>query len=543
METLLLRNGRIVDGTGRPAFAGHLLLRGDRIAAVVPAGALLPPATRVWDAGGDVFCPGFVDVHSHADWHLSAEDQGAVLAPLLAQGITTVVGGNCGFSPAPVRLEHRSLVNRAVAHLITGGPLAFSWESFGGFLEVAARVRPAVNVLPLVGHAVLSVWASGRRQGGLDAGERRAALDALRRAFAEGAGGLSLGLGYEPGMYASLDEIAAFCRCAAEAGKPVAVHPKALSWLSPTYPLTVPPPHNLRALREILAVARRTQTRLQLSHVLFAGRRTWSTAGRALALIHEARDSGVDVMLDAFPFPCGNTTIDAVLPFWFLSRLPGAYRQKIPLARLRLEMKMGFRLVGFRWRDFLLMDACVPGGEDLSGLRMDEIARRRGVDPFAAMLWLCEVSGGRALMLYHAYSGEEGNEAALEAVLADPLCLFETDVLFRPRGYENPAGRGAFPRILGTCVRDKGLFSLEEAVRRMTGASAARFGLADRGVLAAGKAADVVVLDPATIGYDPPEGTFAEARPRGVRRVFLNGVCVVEGGAGTGAPRAGRILS
>jgi N-acyl-D-amino-acid deacylase len=542
MTTTLIRGGRIIDGTGGKSFRADLLLDGDRVGGLFRAGRELPASDREIDAAGCVVAPGFIDMHSHADWMLAAADHDALVKPFVEQGVTTVVAGNCGFSPAPVQLSRLASMDEPLAKALFDPTLEYDWESMGEFLERLEKRGLALNLAELVGHATLRIAGSETRRGPMPRRELERCLDELRRSFDEGAVGLSFGLGYDPGMYSSLDELAAFCHVAGEAGKPVTVHLKALSAISPCYPVTYLRPHNLRALREMLDIARRTGIRLQISHFIFVGRRSWPTAARALEMVDEAQRQGVDVMIDAFPYTCGNTTVNAPIPYWFLAMGPRGYRSAWARARLRVELELGFRLVGFIYEDFQVMDAGIEGEEEIDGLTIAEIARLRKRSPFDVFLDLSERSGGETLMLFHAYSGAPGCEEALEAVLAHELCLFETDALVKRKGYPNPAAVGTFPRILGEFVRNRGLLSLEDAVRRMTSASAERFGLSDRGLLARGKAADVVIFDPEAIADTPPVDSRPAGRPRGIRHVFTNGRQVVRDGTCVAACRAGRAL-
>jgi len=198
--------------------------------------------------------------------------------------------------------------------------------------------------------------------------------------------------------------------------------------------------------------------------------------------------------------------------------------------------------VGFLYRDFQVMDAAVPGWEDLNGLTIAEIAERWGTSPFAAMLQMAEAGRGATLMLFHTYSGEPGKEGPLEAVVSRDYCLFETDAAIKSAGYPNPAGLGTFPKVLGDFVRERKLFSLENAVQRMTSMSAERFGLADRGLLKPGKAADLVVFDPQTIADTPPKGPEPAGKPQGIKHVFINGRQVVKDGVYIEGVRVGRVL-
>jgi N-acyl-D-aspartate/D-glutamate deacylase len=209
---------------------------------------------------------------------------------------------------------------------------------------------------------------------------------------------------------------------------------------------------------------------------------------------------------------------------------------------LRAELEIAFRLLGFSYKDYQVMDAAVTGLEDLNGLTIEQIGLKWNTSSFNALLKLCEDSRGTALVLIHGYSGGPGNERPLESVLTHEACLFETDAVVHSTGYPNPAAVGTFPKILGSFVRDKGLLSLEDAINRMTLASADRFGLEGRGALLPGKAADVVVFDPQAVSDTPPTGVQPAGRPKGIVHVFTNGTHVVKDGSYVPGTRAGRVL-
>ncbi len=541
MKTVLLKNGSIIDGTGKKAFQGHVLIHGDRIKSVIDNDNS-PEADLVIDVVGKVISPGFIDMHSHSDWVLPGEDHDLALKCLPEQGVTTIVGGNCGFSPAPIAENMRKLLGSSHFKLMNDRPLDYRWNSFEEFLNRIELARPIINTAHQVGHASLRLGQAGLHQRILSKDEMNGCLKALEKSFSEGACALSFGLGYEPGMYSPIEELESFCRAAASADKPVTVHLKALSRMSPTYPPTDLRPHNVRALKEMIAVARKTGVRLQVSHLIFVGRNSWPTAEKCLQIMEKERASGLDIKFDAFPYTFGNTTINAVLPYWFLSKLPKAYQSRWARNILRAELRLGFKLVGFSYGDFQIMDAGLGKWQDLNGYRVTDIARKWKVSPFATVLKLSEASQGQTVVLFHSYSGEPGQEKVLGEVLKHDLCLFETDALTRYGGYPNPAALGTFPKILGEYVRNRRLFSLENAVRRMTSDSAERFGIKDRGVLAAGKKADVVVFDPETIAETPAQGHLPAARPQGIEHVFINGQHVVRNGEYLSEARAGEVI-
>lgn len=541
MTSTLFKNGTIVDGTGRPAIIGSVLVEEDRITDIIAATNEVPAADRIIDAEGLVIAPGFIDMHSHADWVLPWKEHPRVLKCLVEQGITTVVAGNCGISPAPMTAAAVARTE-ILATIVKAGPFEYRWESMDEYLSHIEENGSIVNLAELVGHAAVRYVTSNIDRGEMPPADLTDSLANTRRALDEGACGLSFGLGYDPGMFSSQGELAAFCKPAAQAGKPVTIHLKALSKLSPCYPLTSLSAHNVRALKEAIALAEETGMRLQLSHFIFVGRNSWKTADECLELVEAARARGLDVMIDAFPYTCGNTTILAPFPFWFLEKMPGAFSSPLLRARLRLELSIGFKLVGFGYEDFQVMDVALEEYEDINGLRLPAVARQWGCSPFEAMMRLAEKSTGATLMLFHTYSGDPDNEAALEQVLAKDYCLFETDALVKASGFPNPAGVGTFPRILGTYVRDKKLFSLENAIHRMTGASAERFGLEDTGTLQKGKAADIVCFDPGAVAYNYDDPNQPAEKPEGIVHVFMNGQQVVQDGAYVSDIKAGRVL-
>jgi N-acyl-D-amino-acid deacylase len=516
-------------------------MEGGKISTVLREGEDLPEADTNIDVKGRVISPGFIDMHSHSDWILPLDDHPGLLKCLPEQGITTIVAGNCGFSPAPAEMKGIQEIIEAMRPLIYR-PLEVKWGSMGEFLDNVEETGPIVNLAQLVGHATLRNATVGRRRGAMTPRELLRCIEDLSSSLDEGACGLSFGLGYDPGLYSPTEEIEEFCLGAARKGKPVTVHLKALSKVSPAYPINYFRPHNIRAIREMIEIARKTGVSIQISHFVFVGRKSWSTAEECIMMVESARKEGIDVMIDAFPYTFGNSTINVIFPYWFIAGMPQVYKNPLARLRLRLELKLGLRLLGLTFGDFQVMDVAVNGWEDLDGMTLVEIAEMWKTGSFDALLRLSESSNGGTLLLLHGYSGESGKEGLLERVLAHDLCLFETDAVIKGAGYPNSAGIGAFPKILGHYVRDRNLFTLEDAIRRMTSASADRFGLKDRGILSPKKAADVVVFNPEIISETPPLGKKPAGSPRGIEYVFINGVQVVSEGSYINGNRAGQVL-
>ena len=545
---LLIKDGTIVDGTGAPAFPGAVAVQDGKIAAVIrsaeEADAAAAGSSTVLDAAGLTVCPGFIDVHSHADWILPLPDHPVILAPLLEQGITTVIGGNCGYSPAPLQPASSHLKQiEEMSEFLSDRPLEFKWDGMHSFLEQLEEDGVALNVTMLAGHGTMRVSLYGNNYAYPGADGISALAKLAAAALEEGACGISLGLGYAPGIFSGMRELEGMARCAHRYGRLLTVHLRALSRLSGAYPLKLfdREPHNLKALREMLDLAERTGVKMQISHLIFVGKKTWPTVDRALEMIDQAVARGADIAFDSFPYLCGNTTIFVVYPTWFLQDIERNFRSTRARFRLKLEVELITRLLGFGLEDIQVLWGGHPEAEQYNGMFFGDIARAMGCPVLEAYLKISELSRGKTLCLLHKYSGNESDESAYRKVLAHPLNLVETDTILTRRGRQNPAGFGTFPRVIQRYHKELGLLSLEEAIAKMTGRSARRFGLKERGSITPGCWADLTVFDYAAI-KDNTSFQQLEARPSGIRHVFVNGTEVVRDGRMLPVRPAGRVL-
>jgi N-acyl-D-aspartate/D-glutamate deacylase len=534
-----LEGGRVVDGSGAPAVRADVGLAADRIARI---GDLAGSTARTTiDCSGRIVLPGFIDIHSHSDWLVPGADAGRLVEPFVRQGMTTIVGGNCGFSPAPLSDRNRSAA-RESSRLIVDDEVDLRWETMAEFLDALAATPLPLNVAELVGHGAIRSAVLGALEPKTPSTDEIAAMERLaREALDAGCFGISTGLGYPPGIFSAAAELGRVSGWARAAGKLFTSHLRAYSRVSPIYqtdPESVP--HNLAAIEEILGVARAGGARLQISHLIFVGRETWPTCERAIAAIERAREEGLDVAFDAFPYTAGNTTASVLFPPEMLPQLESILADPDLLAAVKEMGRSVFARIGFWLEDIQIMRANAPAYDAYDGLFVGDAAARAGMDVWEFYARLVIASRRQARVLNHTYSGHEGREDALRRVLAHPLCTIETDTFLTDHGHQNPASYGTFPRVLSTYV-DAGLFSLEEAVRKMTGAPAERLGLRDRGLVRAGYAADLVVVDPAILR---DTATFASpARfPIGIEHVWINGAHVVDGGRYDPRAAAGRLL-
>ncbi len=536
---LKLDGGEVVDGTGAGAVRADVALVGGEIAAVGDLAAL--EAQMVLDCSGKTITPGFIDVHSHADWLVSSCDHGRLVEPFIRQGMTSFVGGNCGFSPAPITDRSRGMVLES-SKLMMDDAIDLRWKTMAEFLDLLERQGTALNIAELVGHGSIRAAVTGELTMDAPDKDELATMEGMtRRSLDAGCIGVSTGLGYPPGIFAEPDELDAFAGWTAEAGKLFTSHLKAYSSVSGAYtsdPTEVP--HNLRALDEVLVVAEDAGVKLQLSHLIFVGSRTWPTYVEVLGRIEKARADGLDVAFDAFPYTAGNTTASVLFPAQMLPRLEEILRSPEGMAGLRSFAEIAFDQVGFNLDDIQIMNANTPSFDCYNGLFVGEAARRAGMDIWDFYGQMVVDSHRNARVLIHKYSGESRDERALTAVLEHPLCSIETDTLLSSRGSQNPASYGTFPRVLSTYV-ERGLFTFEEAVHRMTGAPASRAGWTGRGRVAQGYAADLVVLDRAEL-RDMATFESPASYPAGIEHVFINGRHVLDGHTYDADAMAGQVF-
>lgn len=536
---LVINNGTVIDGTGRPRFRADLGIQDGVLAAIAVGGRL--QGRQALDASNMVVAPGFVDIHSHADWILPLPDHDEILAPLLLQGVTTLVTGNCGFSPAPVTDKAVSAVD-GVSETMRERDFPYEWRSFSEFLSAVDSVKPLLNAAFLVGHGTLRSVVMGQKADLPSASELAALRQHVKEAIQQGAFGLSAGLAYAPGVFAKNEELLELLKVVAELGAIFTVHGRAYSWVSPFYsPMFFGTPHNVRSERELIALARQAGVRLQLSHQIFVGRRTWRTHRTVLQDIEQAANDGVDVAFDAFPYTVGNSLVNVIFPEWFLNGFKANINNPASLKKLKREINLLKLALGIDFRDIRLLVAYHPDLTELEGLDFEQIAQKLEMDRFEAYVHVARLSAGQARILLGTYSGDGQNERPLQAALCHPLCSFMTDTILTRQSAHNPASFGSFPRVLGHFCRDLGLFSLEEAIRRMTSFSADRIGLKNIGRIAEGMPADLVVFNPLTVA-DNTTPEQSAVPPSGIEAVLISGEIIAQNGQLNWGVRRGRLL-
>lgn len=502
---IVLAGGTVIDGTRRDPLAADVVVVDGRVAAVLPAGS--SPSERheadVIDISGLAVAPGFIDSHSHADFTLPRLPAAGAL---LRQGCTTVVTGNCGFSPWPFAEPASSAAREHGGFL--DPQQQQRWRSLDEFDGALAEAGVGVNVAPLCGHGAVRSGVVGALDTIASPADLKAIVDQVERALAAGAFGASFGLSYPHGRSADRRELTAVAAAVSSAGAVLAVH------------LRDEGADLLVAVEEMTSLAADTGVALQLSHHKAAGVAQQGLVRRSLALLDEARASGVDVRVDAYPYTMGATTLAAAVPDWATARGDDELRRIVgnPEARRRLLDEIRGSSGRFTLPEIWIADAS-PRWHSLTGGMLVDLAARVGLDPADALLDVIGDDASAASMLVFCMAPDD-----VGRVLTHHGTLVGSDgwVLDAVPGV-HPRNFQTFPQVLDRRYRDELGLGLPDAVARMTSDVAQRFGLVGRGVVARGAVADLVVFDPDRIA---PGGTLGDpaASPHGVEAVFVNGV-------------------
>ena len=506
--TTAIANVNVFDGTGSPPVRGDVVLTGSVIAEVLEPGTAL--ADRLIDGSGLAVAPGFIDVHTHDDF-------AALVHPDMAfknqGGVTTCIVGNCGFSAAP---RDPDLTFAASLH---PGRVIPDYHGFAGYMDHLEANPPGVNIGVLAGHGTIRAGVLGRHAFDADRtptdGELAGMADVMGEALSAGVLGLSTGLVYEPGKFASTDELVALASMMAGTGALYASH------------IRDEGDHLLEAVAEAIEIGRRAGVAVQISHHKAAGSANWGKVAESLAMIDEARAAGHVVHADQYPYTAGSTTLESVLYNYAIT--DDRHNYAITDDRPERSATGGSTLPG----SALVVASCADH-PDWEGRSMSDLADDFGTTAEEAARRVLQATPTATAILHMM------DESDVRTVLAHPSTIIGSDGLPTIEGKPHPRLYNTFARVLGHYARDLGVLPMAEAVARMTGRSADIFGLHDRGYIRPGLAADLVVFDPARI---IDRGTFAEPNhlPDGIAHVFVNGTAVVINGAPTGT-RPGRVL-
>ncbi len=522
MKTLI-RNGRIADGTGSVPYEGDVLFENDRILKV--GKRIDEKADEIIDAKGMLVCPGLIDAHSHNDFFYDREDALVFYKPFIEQGITTQITGNCSFSPfgmdedTPYREQ-------------LGGGL-FECRHPGSFKQFKERARGNlyVNMAPLIGNGSVRAGMSGYDPEPYSKKQIEEEMSHVKEAMEEGALGGSFGFMYEPNRYSKEDELIAFAKTIAAYDGIVTIHPRACSIVSADYPLITKKSHLEMGLDEAIDIMKKSGCRLEYSHLIFTGERSWKLLDKMLGTFYKARKEGYDIAYDNYAFHYGASVITVVFPEWYAS-LPKEERNK-PLNRLKLSLTilMYRKVLGIDWED-LIVAYIGDGYSKYEGKSVLQLAEEEGVKPIDMYLKLVDLSDQNGSI----YLGKYYNDAIVKRLMEDELSVFMTDAWVEEKGLQNIAAFQTFPQFF--LLGKRYGIPPEKIVRKMTGATADRYRLQDRGYLKEGYKADITIIDPEKLRVDE---SIPDFKPEGIEYVFINGCKVLNKGV-LSAQKAGELI-
>ena len=483
MLDLVLRNGRVFDGTGADGFNADIGVEDGKIATIGRLSDV--ESAEMIDVTGLVVSPGFIDMHTHSDFTLLADGRAQ---SQVHQGVTTEVVGQCGASCAPVKSHD---VIPIVSPWYKEGCLNHAWHSFGEYLDALEATDLGVNVMAFVGHGTVHRAVLGDVLAPAITTTSRRCARLVEEALEQGAGGFSTGLEYWPGIMAAPEHIVPMCEIAKKYGRLYATHVRNRDT---QYDL---------GFAEAIATARQSGARLQISHIQPKFGAPDFAMEHTLEMIEVARGHGVDIAFDVIPHDWNNTLVSAILPKWVREGGTEAVLRhlKDPKSRERIKKNpqpMWLIVKAGRWSDIVLLSATV--NKDLIGIDFAEIGRMRGTDPYDAVLDLLLEEGEYMLSAFWASRSFRDSDVELClqqpecAVISDTIALASDGVLKDAVG--SLSGYGWAARFLQHYVRDRKVVSLSEAVRKITSVPAARLGIKDRGVLQPGYRADITVFDP-----------------------------------------------
>ncbi|MEU5433722.1 D-aminoacylase [Streptomyces sp. NPDC020719] len=516
---LVIRDARVIDGSGGASYRADVGIRDGRIAALRRPGEPRPSGARTLDADGLALAPGFIDMHAHSDLALLRDPDHSAKA---AQGVTLEVLGQDGLSYAPVDDRTLAEVRRAVTGWNgDGGDIDFDWRSVGGYLDRLDR-GIAVNAAYLVPQGTVRMYALGWE----DRPATRQELDRMRELVAEGlaqgAVGMSSGLTYTPGMYAPDAELAELCEVVARYGGYYCPHHRSYGAGA------------LEAYEEMVTLAREAGCALHLAHATMNFGVNKGRAPELLTLLDEALEAGADITLDTYPYTPGCTTLVAMLPSWAGAGGPAAVLERLrhdaTAERIRHDLEVtgsdGCHGVPIEWDTIEISGVSDPGLASYVGRTVAESAQQRGEEPWTTARRLLVDDGLGSTILQHV-----GHEENVRRIMRHRVHTGGSDGILQG-DKPHPRAYGTFPHYLGHYARDLGVLPLEEMVAHLTSRPAARLRLPDRGLVKEGYRADMVLFDPATVAAG---SSFEHPRalPVGIPYVLIDGRFVIEDGRRT----------
>lgn len=527
MLDIVIKGGKIVNGTGNPWYYGDVGIRDGKIVTI---GNIQEQANEILDATGKIVSPGFIDIHSHSDLMILQNPFGEIK---LQQGVTTEIFGNCGFSPAPLNDSTSDLFKNYCQPVMGHLNKDWSWNSFNEFMDILSKMSYAHNIGTYVGNGALRIAVKGFDKSPLTNEEINKICSLLRDSMDAGALGLSLGLMYAPENYYSTDELIKICSVLSNYNGIITTHIRGEG------------DSLISSIKEVIQIAETSNVPLNISHFKAAGKNNWGhKIEEAMNLVESSRMRGVDVTCDVYPYNAGSTTLWTILPPWVLEGGIEAALDKIEDSNTRQKIHNELNsnattwdnlVYTTGWENVIISSVESDKNQGYVGKNILEISKILGQSPVDCVLNLLIEEGGKISIVFFHISEDD-----VKKIISWDKSIIISDSLFSSGGIPHPRLYGTFPRLFAKYVREERLLTLEEAVRKVTSFPAQRLNLRNIGILDINYIADIVVFD---INHIQDKATYLNPRqfPEGINWVIVGGKKVIENRKHLGV-KNGRLL-
>lgn len=519
MFDLLIEQAQIADGTGKPIYTASIGIKNGKI-AYIGQNPTEPAQNTLKLDSQEVLCPGFIDSHGHSECYLFHDK---CITPKLKQGVTTEVSGNCGIGFAPVNPVYIAELKDNFEGVAVGLPFPDDWSSmttFGKFLNKVDDLHTEINTAFYVAHGALRIAVKGYDSTPLTPEEREQVHLLLTEAMEAGAVGMSTGFVYAPGTYADMEEIIDLCKIVSKYGGVYATHMKDEG------------DHVIQSVKESIEVARRTGVRLLISHHKVTGVANAPHIKEIHRLVNEARAKGLSVHLDQYPYSAGETTLNTTIPYRYLDGGNQKLLERLEDPALKAEIADAILHNDGTWQNPLdstgfdgMTVLHTKNHPECHEKSLAQLSEEWNIEPVETIFRLLKENDGQVNCLLHFMT-----DADVETIFQSPLVSVCTDSLLFGEGMPtHPRGYATYPRILGRFVREKKLVSFEEAIRKMSSMPADIFGMKNKGRIAEGMDADLVVVNPERV-IDHGDYRNPYAENEGIEMVFVAGRLILDHG-------------